>query len=215
MPERELIQIAELHGIRDITPDGLLFGPGKGYFNINLAKLLDPAELDPVNAALVGAVVMGATRGGFSFAVEPEMRQIEVDGQRGPQMGLNRKDSETATITVNFAEQTIANILRMVPGAIRNDVGNGLVQITGGELNDESYISNVCFLATHGVGGRAYPAIIVIENALADEGFELSLEDKDEAVPEVTFKAHYNTATADTAPWAVYLAPLPGEVAPA
>lgn len=196
----------ELHGLRAGTPDNLVFGPGKGYIGADLSKLLAPAELDPVTAALRYARPIGATRGGYAFAVEPEMRTIELDGMRGPQKGLQRKDSETATLTVNFAEITVANLLRMIPGATRTVVGNGLTHVTGGELVQESYISNLLFTGTHGVGGRDFPAVLVIENALATEGFEIGLEDKDEGIIECTFTAHYDTATADTAPWHIFIA---------
>lgn len=197
--------LRELHGIRAATPENLLFGPGKGYREANLAPLFDPAELDPVNAALLTAKLLGATRGGYAFAIEPEMRTIELDGQRGPQKGLQRKDSETATLTVNFAEQTADNLKSMIPGAVVTVIGNGLTHITGGELTPESYITNLLFTGTHGVGGREYPSIFCITGGLATEGFEISLEDKDEGITEVTFTAHYDTATADTAPWHIWL----------
>lgn len=196
---------ATLHGIRASTYDNMLFGPGIARYNLDLSILLDPAHLDRGNASVAQAKSVGATRGGLSFAVEPEMRMIEVDGQRGALMGAERKDSEEATLTVNFVELTALNILRSIPGAKAEKFNDNFIHITGGDLTLQSYIRNIGITAIHGVGGRLFPTFIVIENALAMEGLEIALEDKDEAAPEVSFKAHYNPATPDTSPWHILM----------
>lgn len=194
----------ELSGIRAETPQNLLFGPGKGYFNIDLTKLRDALEADPVGSAILAASLIGATRGGFEFNVEPEMREIEVDGSRGLVKGMRRLLAVQASVTVNFAELTVDNLKKMIPGSSITAIGNGFSEIKGGELADADYISNVAFLCTH--GERADPAVLVIENALADGGLSLSLDDNDEGTPAVTFQAHYDPASPDAQPWAIFIA---------
>lgn len=196
---------ATLHGIRASTYENMLFGPGKAYYNGSMTALTNPAELDRVNAALLAAQTVGATRGGMSFSVTPEMRQIEVDGQRGAIKGSQVKDSEDAMLTVNFLEMTALNILRAVPGSTAEKYNDDFIHITGGELVLASYIDNIMITTIHGMGARLFPTLIVIENGLATEGLEVALEDKNEAAPEVQFKAHYDPANPDKSPWHIFM----------
>ena len=63
----------------------------------------------------VGAVPIGLTRGGSSFTVEREYREIEADGDRGPVKGRIVIDREVASLTVNalelFDDTKLKNIL--------------------------------------------------------------------------------------------------------
>lgn len=194
----------ELTGLNADTPKNLMFGPGKGYFDIDITALRDSVETDPVGAATATATAIGATRGGFELSVTPEMREIEVDGSRGLTKGMRRLLSMNASTVVNFAELTADNLVKMVPGGKVITHANGLVEITGGDLTNESYIDNVAFLCTY--GEREIPAVLVIENALADGGVSLTFADNDEGTPAVTFNAHYDPTDPDKQPWAIFLA---------
>lgn len=73
--------------------------------------------------------------------------------------------------------------------------------ITGGDIADADYITNVAIVGN--VSGKTYPVICIIDNALADAGFSLALAPRDEAVPVVIFTGHYDPSDLDTEPWRV------------
>ena len=57
-----------------------------------------------VNYGEVDERLLGATRGGNSFKVEVEMREMEIDGVRQAIMGSKRITNVAATITCNLIE---------------------------------------------------------------------------------------------------------------
>jgi len=73
--------------------------------------------------------------------------------------------------------------------------------ITGGEIADTDYITNVAIVGN--VSGKTYPVICIVKNVLADAGFALSMAPRDEAVPSIVFTGHYTTDDLDSEPWEV------------
>ncbi len=74
--------------------------------------------------------------------------------------------------------------------------------ITGGEIADADYMTNVAIVGN--VSGKTNPVICIINNVLADApGLALSLAPRDEAVPVVVFTGHYAAYDLDTEPWEV------------
>ena len=64
----------------------------------------------------VGGTPIGLTRGGSSFVVEREYREIEADGDKGPVMGRIVIDREVVKLTVNALELfTAANMSKYYP----------------------------------------------------------------------------------------------------
>ena len=59
---------------------------------------------------------LGATRGGNTFSVEPEFRDVEVDGARAPIRGLAYISKKKATLKVNLLESTLLNMQLAMPG---------------------------------------------------------------------------------------------------
>lgn len=62
----------------------------------------------------IGGVDIALTRGGGSFKVEREFRQINADGDRGPVKGRVVIDAATATLTMN-ALQILTHITSLYP----------------------------------------------------------------------------------------------------
>jgi hypothetical protein len=159
---------------------------------------------------------LGATRGGSEFVIEPDMREMPVDGAPGPVMGAARMTKCEAKLTCNFVEIN-EEILRMaLPGCTIYDaatIGSGLKQIKramklwadNGSYTDP-YEDNVCLFAE--VAGTSIPLICGVKNALATGKFELSMEDKNEAVVKVEFHAHFDPVLLEAAnseePWIFY-----------
>jgi len=73
-------------------------------------------------------------------------------------------------------------------------------------IKSTAYIDNVTIVGTISdpdLPGTTQPVIIQIQNALCDTPLSLSMAPKDEAVPEVTFTAHYLPTALDTEPWKI------------
>jgi hypothetical protein len=53
------------------------------------------------------------------------------------------------------------------------------------------------------ISGSAENIIVTIYNALSDDSFELSFEDREEGVLEITFTAHYDPENVEEEPWTI------------
>lgn len=152
-----------------------------------------------------GEAVLGATMGGNSFSVEREIREIEVDGVLGKVKGLRRIITENAMLTVNLKEMSTANLKLALPGSTSTNYPSATPThdsiVSVGKIADSDYLTNIALVAT--VSGSTTPVVILLSNALADGGFEIALEDKNEAVIEIQFSAHYDPATLTTVPYEI------------
>lgn len=159
---------------------------------------------------------LGATRGGSDFVIEPDMREMDVDGAPGPVMGAARMVKCTAKLTCSFVEFN-EDILRMaMPGVETFDavaIGQNIKGIRRAMklwADDGSYLDpyydNVVLFAE--VAGTTIPVICGVKNALSSGKFSLSLEDKNEAVVKVEFNAHFDPVDLEGAdssePWIMY-----------
>ena len=166
-------------------PESIIFDAGVLYKNF-----VSPAEPGDI---------LGATRGGSEFALNAEIREVEVDGVPGPVKGLKRYTKVAPTVTINLLSLTKDNILLAIPGASAEAGGTDFTDydvITSGQITDESYFDNLALVARTGSGK---PVIFVIENALADGNLSLSFADQDEANPSITFQAHFDPANLESA----------------
>jgi hypothetical protein len=153
-----------------------------------------------LNYGLAGERLLGATRGGNSFRLERETRDVPADGSTYTR-SLKRISRVVATMVVRPLELTAENLLLGIAGAMAEDAVPG-VRVVGAAIRDQNYLSNVALVAT--VQGRSDPAIIVIENALAAEaGVRLNLSAREELIPELAFVAHFLAEAPQTEPWSI------------
>jgi len=73
--------------------------------------------------------------------------------------------------------------------------------ITGGEISDSDYITNVAIVGN--VSGKTNPVICIVKNALAEGPFSLSTAPRDEAVPVIVFTGHYDPSDLNDEPWEI------------
>lgn len=185
--------MARKTGVTSNTAKRLVVDAGAIYFNY-----------DTENERVAGATTEGAT-----FTLEQEMREVEVDGFRGPMKGGRRVVEEHARITASMLELTGENLKKMIAGSQLADYTAGeAVDPTHTEVQrqtdippDSDYIQNVALVGR--VQGSEEPIIIIIWDALADGGLELATEDGDEGSIEVQFTAHFDPTDPDTSPWAI------------
>ena len=152
----------------------------------------------------IGGTAVGLTRGGGSFVVEREYRNIEADGDRGPVEGRVVIDTEVAKITINGLELfDAASMVKYYPGvsvtaATTPGTGKdvtGTLSVAAGDYVDVTWT---------GTTKDGKDAIITLENCLNLANLEWGLEDKSETVPSLEYTAHYAEASRTTPPWKVY-----------
>jgi len=176
------------HGITAETYERLVIDAGAVYKNYVSAE--DPGTL------------LGATRGGSVFAVETELRDMPVDGAKGPVKGDKRIIKVTASLECNFIESTTEIFKRMIPGSTSTAFGETHDDITRAlALAASDYLTNVVIIGQ--VSGSEEAVVLMIENAMADGKMSLSLSDNDEAVNKIKFIGHFDPDDLDAEPWLI------------
>jgi len=152
--------------------------------------------------------LLGATRGGSQFTIEQEIKDMEVDGARGPVKGSRRITMIKATLTVNFIEHTLAGLKRALVGSDSAVFNVDWDEISRGDFSiaDADFLSDITIVGE--VSGDSDGMAIKLEDAISDGNFELTFADKEEGVIAMTFTAHFDPADlgagTDTEPWRIY-----------
>lgn len=151
--------------------ESVLIDYGQVYLNYNT---VNERELAPI-------------KGGSSFVVEQEIKDIEYDGMRGKTKGMRRIISENAYVKLNLMGLTQENIKLALAGAnldeVTRTVTNGI-----GTIPDSDYIDSITIIGMT-MGGKY--KVITLYNALADNGLSMAMTDKEESVVELQIYAHY------------------------
>lgn len=152
----------------------------------------------------VAGVPVGLTRGGSSFVVEREFREIEADGDRGPVKGRLVIDREVCKLTVNalelFSHDEMTKYypaLTITPDSAETPTKHTMksnLTIAVGDYNDVTWTGKT-------KDGKA--VTIKVEDALNMDNLDWSLEDKNEVVPSIAFTGTYDEEARDTPPWSV------------
>jgi len=193
------------HGLRAETPDNLVLDAGIVYFNIDESKLkaVLPAVASVTDALAAGSKA-GATRGGASFASNKENRPVEADGIRFPVKGLQRIDAYAPTLTMSLLEVgDRENLQRMLASYVKTTHQLHDEYQLSVEVDDADYVDNVALVAKHTLSQT--PGILVLRNVLVVESFEVSFEDKNEAVVEVKFLGHALLSAPHDSPFSWYV----------
>lgn len=181
-----------IRGLSSSTPTNLVLGVGAFFKNFTIGTD-SPA---PYNTKC-----LGATDGGGTLAIVPQIRQVSVDGAPGDVKGLKVIDGWTATMTVNLKETTLAN-LQLAIGPNTMTSGSGSFTVTGKhEVADSDYATNIVWAGT--LSGQTNPVYIEMSNVLSVNGLNLTVSDKNEATIPVTLTAHYDIANLDTPPFKI------------
>lgn len=155
-----------------------------------------------INYGLPEERLLGATREGSEFAVEQDIREIEVDGLRGPTKGFRRVIEEHVRLTVNLLEMNTDNVVLALAGSSSEVDGTTEVVTRSLLMSDLSYVDNIALVADY--SGSEDPVVIILKNALADDNFTLSASDREEATTELQFTAHFDpTESLDESPFEI------------
>ena len=161
-----------------------------------MAKVTSEDILLGYGIVKIGGQPIGLTRGGSSFNVEREVRQIEADGDRGAVKGRIVIDTETAKLTVNALETfTATEMQKYFSGTkVTGGVLSSNLKFAAGDYADVEWEGKT-------LSGKSVK--IKCKNALNMSNLELTLEDKNEVVPTLEFTATYDEATRDASSWEI------------
>lgn len=145
--------------------------------------------------------LIGETKGGSTFTREVEITEIEGDGAYGKVKGHRIKNIVQPMLTIQALELSKQNIIDFIPGITSTD------QTTYFELReslcipDSDYFVNVAFVGEDQACNN--DLIIIVENALPDDNFELAFEKNEAVIAEVIFSAHYDRNAPTTVPYEI------------
>lgn len=180
-----------------------------------LVRDFDPSSYNTVAAlktALATALAdstknLGATRGGGTFTVAREMRQVEADGVRYRFVGDTFVDSTDAYISTTLLEIGDPDIMTAALGTATATVTNDKTLIkVATRIADTDYMTNVCWVGDIADGGLV---IIWLKNAFNTADLTVTYTDKGEATLPIELHAFQSSVEDyDYAPFEViYLAP--------
>jgi len=186
-----------ISGFTSKTPEHLLLDSGAFFKNYDVTK-------DTFESAVTAGKLIGATRNGGKFDAIPEIRQIEVDGVKGPAKGLEMLDAWNVTIGANVLEITKDTLAMALASTEVDSTTNEKYDIIKAnnviELDD--YIDNITWVGT--LSGSEEPVIIQVLNALNMGGLSLQTQMKNEAVTALNFTGHYTADDLNTPPFVIY-----------
>ena len=165
-------------GITENTPSNIVFGAGTIHKGLKLIE-------GKWNFA---ESLIGATSGGITANITPELTDLEIDGKLVKVKGLSDiKTGETATMEINLIELTPDIIKALVIGDdSTSDSFTGYNEIVSrSKISDGDYIEDLAY-----VGKRldGTPIIIIFDLALVSGGLSINGQNKAAAVPTVTFE---------------------------
>jgi len=201
---------SSLSSLRPDSVKNLVLDAGSLWINANIPDMLSATTsaniafseairltntwVDP-NGVTVAPRPLGATRGGTTFSINKEERQVEVDGRRTNIKGLQRVDMISPSIKTSLLEMADISTLRLALGSsILTSYQNFDSVRPALYPSDEDYFGNITLFAT--IAGRVspdgspLPIVIVMENCRANTISDTPFTDKNEAVLEIELTAH-------------------------
>ena len=144
----------------------------------------------------VSTVPVALTRGGGTFEVETEYRDIVADGDKGPVKGRQTIDSQVARLGLNVLTAFNKEEFKKYYPTLVDDAG---------EIRSDLKIKETDYHDVEWTGRTLDDDRITIklENAINLENIDFTLEDKDEVIPELTYTATYSEDARETPPWSI------------
>jgi len=185
------------HGITDETYKRLIIDSGAVYMNF----------IDQQNPG----TCLGATRGGSTFTIEQEIKDMAVDGAKGPVIGSRRITKINVKLVANFIQHSVELWNKALPGSEYSDsfatteIPNSTDHIEFRrwlEIQLADYIDNVVLIGQ--ITGTNQAVVCGVKNALADGNFEFAFVDNEETGLSVQFTAHFDPNNLDKEPWILW-----------
>ena len=185
------------HGITNETPSNIPLGAGTWFKGLKYEA-----------GTGWGGTVLGATSGGSSIKINPEVKDIEIDGALALAKGLAVMQGGTGEAEVNFAEIN-ADILKMTTlGEVLSSGDEGFVEgfdciQTKNAIVAGDYVENLGFVGY--TADQSKQIIVILDNALCKSGFSYDAKNKENTVIKATFTAYGDIDTdLDRVPIRIY-----------
>lgn len=147
---------------------------------------------------------VGATKGGSSVKITPEIYAVEPDGSSVAVKDFKRKVGETAEMEINLLELNADMIKASVigeEGSAPDITGYTLIQ-SKGEITEGDYWENIAFVGETLDGKNI---IVILPNALCTSGLSIEGKSGEESVGKFTFECHGNASESlTTLPYKIY-----------
>lgn len=132
---------------------------------------------------------LAPTRGGGTFTVTKNIREIEYDGRKGKTKGMQVVDEINAMLSVPLLCASMDNLALAMPWATYSDGKLSAESGNLGVIQDSAYLSNVTLFAK--VIGGGYKKI-TLYNAMTENDFSLAAAPKAEGVITLEVHAHWD-----------------------
>ena len=185
------------HGITKDTPKNIPLGAGTWFKNLTYT-----AEKG------WEGTILGATSGGGSIKITPEVKDIEIDGAMVLAKGLAVMTGGAGEMEVNFAELTPEILAYTTLGEILDENSEHYVEgfdciQTKNAITEGDYVENLAFVGY--TADQSKQIIAIAESALCKSGFQLDAKNKENSVVKATFTAYGDIDTdLDRVPIRIY-----------
>lgn len=142
----------------------------------------------------------GATKGGSSFELKREIKDVEYDGQYGVTKGLKSFLRYIPTLTINLLKMTYTSFFKGIPSTTTQGADvDGSYNKTVFNLDWDStdVMKNVTFKGSKNDGKVC---LIKVLNAINIDEIELEFKPDDEVTGELVYTGCYAYATPTTPP---------------
>mgnify|MGYP000847833325 FL=1 len=165
-------------GVSTNTPKSIVFGAGTIHKGLKYVG----------NKWNYEDSVIGATQGGSKITIIPEFKDIEADGALVLAKGLKVKVGEKANMELNMLEIKKDMIKSAIIGKDGTSADNKLDLIeTKANIEVGDYYENIAFV---GKTLENKDIIVIMDNALCTNGFELEGKNKENGALKMTFECH-------------------------
>lgn len=175
--------------LRRETYKNLQLNAGVTLVNFDLSQYDDAAEL---KAAIATAKtsgqtnLLGATRGGGTFTITRDIRQVDADGTRYRFVGCEIVDAVDAYLSETLIEITPAHLKHVLGNVDVTTEGLKTTMTLRTAFEDDDYLQNVVWIGDTSQGF----VVIELKNALNTADFTLTFADKNEGTVNVEYHAH-------------------------
>ena len=166
-------------GVTSKTPQNIAFGAGTVHRGLKYATGTGWNFTESC---------IGATKGGSSLAIVPEIYEVEPDGAGVSIKDLTVKVGEEAVLTINALELTAELLKAAVIGeaGTSDDATMDVIQ-SKATIEEGDYLENIAFV---GKTLKGKQIIVILENALCVNGLNLEGQNKEAGTFELEFKCH-------------------------
>lgn len=175
--------------LRKETYKNLQLNAGVFLYNFDLSTYDNADELKAAiaSAVLADTNILGATRGGGTFTVTRDIRQVDADGTRFGFVGSEIVDSADAYLSTTLIEVTPDHLKYVVGNADVDTSASLVTKITlRTAFEDGDYLENLVWIGDTSEGYMA----IELKNALNTADITFTFADKNEGTINAEYHAH-------------------------